>query len=122
MKGVFEMGLFEDAIVKAKDVFDIAAKKTGEVVSVQKLKIKKSQVNSLLNKDFETLGRVYFEQNSHTKDDKYKLIIDSIKEKLDEISEIEQQIDEQNKIKVCDECGCKNPEDSVFCNKCGTQL
>lgn len=116
------MGLFEDAIVKAKDVFDVAAKKTGEVVSVQKLKIKKSQVNSLLNKDFETLGRVYFEQNSQTQDDKYKLIIDSIKEKLDEISEIEQQIDEQNKIKVCDKCGCKNPEDSVFCNKCGTQL
>ena len=52
------MGFFEDAVVKAKEYYDVAAKKTGEVVSIQKLKFKASQVNSKLSKDF-FLGRIY---------------------------------------------------------------
>ena len=37
------MGFVDEAVVKAKEVFDVAAKKTGDVVETQKLKFKATQ-------------------------------------------------------------------------------
>ncbi|MGN0173439.1 MAG: hypothetical protein ACI39F_03265 [Acutalibacteraceae bacterium] len=118
------MGFFEDAVVKAKDAFDVAAKKTNEVVSLQKLKIKVSQVNSDLSKDFETLGRLYFEsvKDSDEEVKDFKEIIESIEGRFTELEDLEAQIDAQKKNKVCKKCNFKNPEEAVFCAKCGEKL
>ena len=118
------MGLFEDAVVKAKDVFDVAAKKTNEVVSVQKLKIKVSQVNSDMQKDFEALGRLYYEAVKQKDEEitEYKEIIKSIDDKISEVAELEKEIDEQKKSKTCSKCGTKNPDTSFYCSNCGEKL
>lgn len=118
------MGLFEDAVVKAKGAFDIAAKKTNEVVSIQKLKIKVSQVNSDMQKDFETLGRLYYDavKTSDEEITEYKEIIESIDSKIAEIAEIEKEIDAQKNSKTCEKCGNKNPDTAAFCSNCGEKL
>ena len=117
------MGFFEEAVEKAKEVYDIAAKKTSEVVSIQKLKFQASQVNSKLSKDFETLGRLYFESVKESGEQtEYVEIVDSIVEKLAQLDEIEEQINEQRKTKVCSNCGVKNDETASFCNNCGEEL
>ncbi|MBQ4155244.1 MAG: zinc ribbon domain-containing protein [Clostridia bacterium] len=117
------MGFFEEAIVKAKEVYDVAAKKTSEVVSVQKLKLKATQVNSQLSKDFETLGRLYYEKVKESGENiEYVELFDSIDSKFDELEQIEDEINEQKKTKTCSNCGAKNSETAAFCNNCGTQL
>ena len=116
------MGFFEEAVVKAKEVYDVAAKKTGEVVGVQKLKFKATQVNSQLSKDFETLGRLYYENAKESVDADYSDIMASIESKLEEIDQIQNEINEQKKTKFCSKCGFKNAETASFCNNCGEEL
>ena len=110
------MGFFEEAIVKVKEVYDVAAKKTSEVVSVQKLKLKATQVNSQLSKDFETLGRLYYENVKESDaTPEYIELFDSIDSKFDELEQIENEI-------ICSNCGAKNVETAAFCNNCGAEL
>ena len=118
------MGLFEDTVVKAKDAFDAAAKKTNEVIGIQKLKIKASQINSQLSSDFETLGRLYFDEikGSEEPNEDCKEIVESIKQKFVELKQVEEEIETQRKTKVCKNCNCKNPEEAEFCFKCGKKL
>lgn len=118
------MGFFEDTVVKAKDVFDVAAKKTNEIVEVQKLKINLSKVNSELSKDFETLGRLAFENITESDEikEEYKPIVESIKESMKKIDDIQAQIDEQKKIKICKECNTANTENALYCSNCGKKL
>ena len=117
------MGFFEEAIVKVKEVYDVAAKKTSEVVSVQKLKLKATQVNSQLSKDFETLGRLYYENVKESDaTPEYIELFDSIDSKFDELEQIENEINEQKKTKICSNCGAKNVETAAFCNNCGAEL
>lgn len=118
------MGLFEDAVVKAKDAFDVAAKKTNEVVSIQKLKFKVSQANSDLAKDFETLGRLYYENVKESGEEitQHKEIIELIEAKFAEIEQLEKEIDAQSKNITCNKCGNKNPDTASFCSNCGEKL
>ena len=117
------MGFFEDAASTAKEVFDVAAKKTNEVVTVQKLRYKVSQTNSKLSKDFETLGRLYFEKVKESGDySEYKEIIESIDEKFALIEDYEDQIAIAKNSSICSKCGGKNPKNAAFCSKCGAKL
>ena len=118
------MGFFEEAVVKAKDLYDVAAKKTGEVVSVQKLKLKATQVNSQLSKDFETLGRFYYEAVKESEEEikDFAEIIGAIDSKFDELDKIECEINETKRTKICSNCGAKCAETASFCENCGQQL
>lgn len=140
------MGIIEDTAVKAKDAFDVVAKKTGEVWSIQKLKYNIACINSQLSKDFETLGRMYFEQISaeddgadktaeaenpaetaenadgEPKNDSIEELKAAIIEKKEKIKELEAMLDAQKKVLVCPVCLAKNSSDAAFCSKCGAKL
>lgn len=120
------MGILEETAVKAKDAFDVVAKKTGEVWSVQKVKFNIASVNSQLSKDFETLGRICFEafDSDEAKLDEESVaeLKASIKEKLEKIKEYEDRLDAQKKVVICPDCGAKCPVEAVFCSKCGKRL
>ena len=113
------MGILEETAVKAKDAFDVVAKKTGEVWSVQKVKFNIASVNSQLSKDFETLGRICFEafDSDEAKLDEESVaeLKASIKEKLEKIKEYEDRLDAQKKVVICPDCGAKCPVEAVFC-------
>ena len=55
------MAKFEDTVAKAKEYLDIAGKKTGEFIDLQKLKINASTVRNSIAKDFESVGRMYYD-------------------------------------------------------------
>lgn len=121
------MGILEETAVKAKDAFDVVAKKTGEVWSAQKVKYNIASVNSQLSKDYETLGRICYEALG---DENAKLgeseevaeLKASIAEKLEKIKDYEAQLDAAKKVAVCPDCGAKCAADAVFCSKCGKRL
>ncbi len=62
------MDFFENAVSKAKDVFDVACKKTGEAVNLGKQKLDIAALENKIAKDYERLGRIYFEQIKETDD------------------------------------------------------
>ena len=119
------MGIIEDPAIKARDAFDVVAKKTGEVYTVQKLKFTIASLNSQLSKDFETLGRLYYESMKDENadiSDSVKDIVEQIEQKKQNIAEYEAEIEVQKKVSICPQCGGKNASDALFCNKCGKKL
>lgn len=115
------MTTFEDTICKAKEIIDMAGKKTGEIVNVQKLKVNIATVNSQISKDYEAIGRLCYEQLSGEIDnaDAIAEIAKGIDEKYEQIEELRMQIAELRNERIC--TGCNNPvdNDAEFCPKCG---
>ena len=62
------MSFIDDAINKTKEVFDVACKKTDEVVTTQKQKFSIASLESKREKDFADLGRIYFELAKNSTD------------------------------------------------------
>ncbi len=115
---------FDQIVGKAKEIYDVAAKKTGDVVEVSKLKIDTMKINGQIKELYEKLGQATY---SAIKDntDNSEIVqtvceqIDSLNEKLTDLySEI---ADRQNVI-ICADCGLKNPMDNTFCGKCGSKM
>ncbi len=118
------MATFEDAVVKTKEYFDIACKKTGDFVDMQKLKIDAAKIRSEINKDFESIGRMYYDGHKNGKDnsDAIKAVIADVDGKYNELAEIEDKISEVKGGNCCADCGTQNADDSAYCRKCGKKL
>ncbi len=118
------MSSFDDTILKAKEVFDIAAKKTGEFVSVSKQKIKISSLYGQLNTAYATLGkRCYNElKNNEVDDPEVAANIEQIKQYIAEIKTLQAEVDEMEGKVPCPECGQRVNKNSAFCNHCGFKV
>ncbi len=88
------MEFFENAVNKAKDVFDVVVTKTGEAVTTGKQKLDIATLENKLAKDFERLGRAYYEiiKDNDDIDVKFANIKASIVEKQTEISKIKEEM------------------------------
>ncbi len=118
------MSRFDDFLAKAKDGFDVAAKKTGEVITVQKLKLSISSIKGEIDKKYESIGRMYADtvKNNNDYTDAINSLIEEIDEKQEEIKALEKEIGEVTNKSICGSCGFKNPSESAFCSKCGSPL
>lgn len=118
------MGFLEDAVDKTKEVFDIACKKTDEILTVEKQKFNLNSLKSKREKDFADLGRIYFElikDDQELSEDVGQIVYD-IQSKSDEIDRLEAEIRYIKNKKVCQQCGASVDTKSVFCNNCGSKL
>ena len=61
MKGVIEMGFFDELLSTTKNVASTAGKKTDEAVKISKLKVKKAQINSDIKAKYEKLGAMIYQ-------------------------------------------------------------
>lgn len=118
------MGFLEDTIVKAKEVIDVAGKKTSEVITVQKLKVNAASLKHQIAKDYETLGRLWFDSqkanNSNGKS--LEVLYKEIERKQQELKKLEMEIALTKNGKICGCCGHVNESDAHYCNKCGKEL
>ncbi len=62
----------DNVFSKAKEVFETAYKKTGSVVAAGKHKLDINSLESKLSKDYEALGRLYFDAVSDGKEQSLK--------------------------------------------------
>lgn len=118
------MGFLDDAINKTKEVFDVACKKTDEVVTVEKQKFNIASLKSKREKDYADLGRIYFEsvKDSCDLDDETRNLVDAIREKNEEISRLNKDIQNIKNKRVCPKCNANIDANSVYCNNCGEKL
>lgn len=117
------MGVLEDTVVKAKEVIDIAGKKADEVISMQKLKVSAARLHAQISKDYEALGRVvYHAKTSEADDAGVAELLSALKEKHDQLNEIELKIAAAKGAVVCTSCRAVNSADAMYCSKCGHKL
>lgn len=118
------MDFLDNAINKTKEVFDVAYKKTSEVVTVEKQKYNISTLKSKCEKDFADLGKIYFElvKNDTDLSDEVRNLVDAITEKQEEIARINEEIQNTKNKRVCPNCNANIDINSVYCNSCGTKL
>lgn len=118
------VGIFENAILRARDAADKAGKKTGEMVEFSKLKISAAENQKKIDGEYAELGKmVYKAAKDHTDCTEYvnekAVAIDALFEKQ---KELEDKINAMRKIKKCEQCGSENTESAEYCCKCGAKL
>lgn len=118
------MGVFEDTLVKAKELLDMTGDKVGEVIDTQKIKYNIARTNSELSKDYELLGRLYYSQLKKDNVDKEAIdgVIAEIELLKDNLRVYEIELTLSKGGCVCEECGSANGVDADFCAKCGKPL
>lgn len=117
-------GMFDDLVLKAKDLADAASKKTGEFYEISKYKCECIKLNGELKKLYEQLGSSVYSmvKNGYDNDELVHSLTEEIDERMDRLKEITALIDEIKDYITCPVCKCKNGLDSSYCNKCGSKL
>jgi len=118
------VGVFEDAVIKAKDAADFAGKKTGEFVELSKLKVSASGIEKKIDSEYLELGKmVYKAAKEHTDCTEYvgekAAAIDAL---FAEHAGLTVKIGKLRNIKKCPQCSCDNVPEADYCIKCGAKL
>lgn len=118
------MDFLDNAVNKAKEVFDVACKKTNEVVTTQKQKFDVATVESKRNKDYIKLGELYYNQIKDTEieNQEIKELVDAITEKNEKIAELNQEINAAKNKRICPNCSANIDDNSIYCSVCGAKL
>ena len=118
------MDFFDNAVSKAKEAFDVACKKTNEVVSTGKQKFDIASLENKLSKDYEQLGKLYFEiiKDNCIENEMISNLVNEIKEKQVKIDELKEEINNGKKIRVCPVCYAAVNETAFYCSTCGTKI
>lgn len=118
------MEFFDNAVNKAKEAIDIACKKTNEVVSTQKQKFDVAAIENKRAKDYEALGKIYFDmiKDTEIEDVAVKALVEEINDKNDKINKLREDINAAKNKRSCPNCGAAIDNLSVYCNICGAKL
>ena len=118
------MGLFEDVVVNAKSAANVVGKKAGQLVDVSKLKISAADLNNEIGKRFEALGRILYNAKKNGTDASAMVEenITAIDDLYEQLAAINQQLTQLRNKTMCKACGEENPQDAVYCNRCGKKL
>jgi len=118
------MEFLDSAVIKAKEVIDIACKKTGEAVNTGKQRLDVMSYESKLSKDFEKLGKLYYVRLKEglEADDATLALAKEIKAKRIKIKKLKDEIKSAKNTRICPNCGINIDADSIFCNACGAKL
>ncbi len=118
------MATWEDILLKARDLADAAGRKVCDAADLTKQKIKIADNERGIRLALEALGGMLYDSRKENADLNEELVGELIAQ-IDELTasneQLQAEIDNRHGCKTC-ECGCKNPEDAVFCNACGKKL
>ena len=118
------MATWEDVLLKARDLADAAGRKVNDVteIAVQKLEIADNE--RAIRLAIEALGGMLYDSRKEKAELNEELVAELIAQ-VDELTaaneRLQAEIDNRRGCKTC-ACGCKNPENSAFCNACGKKL
>lgn len=118
------MDFFDNALNKAKEVIDVAYKKTEEVVATEKQRFDIASLNSKIDKDYKALGQLYYSLYKDSEDvpEEVRPLFADIKEKLLKVKELKDEIGEAKNRAVCPHCQSYIAKNSTFCSVCGEKI
>ena len=98
------------------------SQKAKEVSEVAKLKMDIRAKEDFVEKQFAILGRVYYETHKEDASEKDAEQFNVIKEAIDEIHRMNEQVMEIQGVVKCSNCGKKMSVGNSYCSGCGTKL
>ncbi len=118
------MTTVEEILCKAKDIADAAGKKTGELMSLTKLKFEAAETARTIELKMEKIGRIVYEshisgENCDAALETLFVDVAALEEKADDLAD---RIAELRRTKTCASCGKNNRADAAFCQNCGEKL
>lgn len=118
------MDFFDNAVSKAKEAIDVACQKTTEVVTTQKQKFDIAAIENKRDKDFEALGKLYFEtvKDSDIDNAEVKALVSEIKDKNEKIKALRDEINATKNQRTCPKCSAAIANDAVYCSACGEKV
>ena len=118
------MATWEDIVLKARDLADAAGRKVSDAADLTKQKLKIADNERAIRVALEALGGMVYESRKESIEMNEDLTAELVAQ-VDELTaaneQLQAEIDNRRSCKTC-VCGCKNPENSAFCNACGKKL
>ncbi len=118
------MSVFDDLKKNVTDFTENVAKKSSVAIETQKLKMKKSSLESDMRDCYIALGRLY-EKRLADQDEKgteEEKLVEDLARIRGSISEIQESLRQQKGVITCPSCGRDVSKVYEFCPKCGTPL
>lgn len=120
------MAFLDDVKKGLTDVSETIVKKSTELVEIQKLKMKKTSLESDIKRDYALLGKLYFAKmeadGTQSETPEAAEYFERIVHARDAVEEVALKISKLNHEKSCRACGAKVPLDTIYCPKCGTRF
>lgn len=120
------MDFLDNALSKTKEIFEIARKKTEDAVNTGKQKIDVATIENKLAKDYEALGKIYYENikeaDAQSLAENVIELKASIEEKKEKIASIKEELNRAKNKRYCPSCGASIAADSIYCSVCGAAL
>lgn len=98
------------------------SQKAKEVSGVAKLKMDIRAKEDFVEKQYTILGKAYYEANKDDVNEGEAEQFSVIREALEEIARMNQQMLEIQGVVQCPNCGKKMPVGNTFCSDCGARL
>lgn len=119
------MDFFDKLTKKAKQTYEGASKKTGELAKEAKLRMKMNENKSEINSLYQEIGKKVYEKHTLSEEINIKIDLEEECTKIDILSsEIEtclNQIRELKDKKQCPKCFNEIDLNAKFCNHCGAK-
>lgn len=119
------MDFFDKLTKKAKETYDVASKRTGDLAKEAKLKMKMNENKSEINELYQEIGKKVYEKHVRLEQIDIKSELEEECTKIDVLSaEIEtclNQIRELKDKKQCPKCYNEIELDANFCRHCGAK-
>ena len=118
------MSMMDDILNTAKSVANITAKKAGETVELSRLKMESIKMNAQIDKKYNEIGNLVYDaaKSGVSHEDSIAECISEIDTLVAKIGQINAQINEVRRTVTCPNCLYTNPDDAIYCAKCGIKL
>ena len=113
------MGFMDDVADVITDVSIDVRDKVVEVRDAAKLQLDYKDAERELKGKYEALGRRYYSEH---KDDTDNYEINGIRETLDKLDDLKEQMEELRGYKICPVCKARNDVEATYCGKCGSMM
>ena len=110
--------LSETIVSAGKDV----GQKAKDVSEIAKLKLDIKSKEDYVQKQYEELGRSYYEKHKDEEGCEEAEQFFLIKEVVEEIERMKAEVLRIQGSAECPKCGAKMPEGAVYCSSCGTKM
>lgn len=115
------MEFFKDLGKKISTASQEVVKKTQDMTDTMKLKSEISNEEKKINSAYLIIGQKYFDLHSASPNEEFIEYINSIKNSMDKITELKQEIVKRSGKKTCPQCNFEIEDKATFCPNCGTK-
>lgn len=118
------MTVMEEILCKTREFVDAAGKKTGDLVTLGKVKMDSAKTERELERTFQEIGRMVYAQyrNDEAADDALKALFEQVDALQKNADALKDEADVLRQAKRCNDCGHVNVRAASFCQNCGKKL